>query len=78
MFELMKLSISKNCHEILFMLATFIIYIYFSVSRSQSQLRLNYHSEQVTSNKLSPFQWISSDGKVEAIAESIHSGGTRE
>ena len=24
-----------------------IIYIYFSVSRSQSQLRINYHSQQV-------------------------------
>ena len=54
-----------------------IIYIFFSVSRSQSQLRINYHSEQLTSNKLSLFQWISSDGKFETIAQSIHSGSTR-
>ena len=32
-----------------------IIYILFSVSRSQSQLRLNYHSEQVTSKLHSPY-----------------------
>ena len=31
----------------------------------------------MTSNKLSPFQRISSEGKFETIAQSIHSGGTR-
>ena len=54
------------------------LYIFFRSERSQSQLRINYHSEQVTSNELSPFQWNSLDRKFEAIAESIHSGGTRE
>ena len=71
----MKLSISKNCHEILFILRSFFIY-FFRSQRSQSQLRINYHSEQVTSNKLYPFQWISSGGKFGTIAQSIHSGGT--
>ena len=56
---------------------TVYIYIFFRSQRSQSQLRINYHSKQVTSNKLSPFQWISSVGKLETVAQSIHSGGTR-
>ena len=66
----MKLSISKNCHEILFILRSLFIY-FFRSQRSQSQLRINYQSEQVTSNKLSPFRWISSEGKLETIAQSI-------
>ena len=65
---------NPNCHEILFIF----IFIYFFRSQiSQSQLGINYHSKQVTSNKLSPFQWVSSNGKFELIAQSIHSGGTR-
>ena len=54
-----------------------ITYILFSVSRSQSQLRINYHSEQVTSNKLSLFQWISSDGKFETILHSPYTAEAR-
>ena len=54
---------------------TLIIYIFFLSQRSQS--RINYHSEQVTINKLSPFQWISPDVKFGTIVQPIHRGGTR-
>ena len=54
-----------------------ITYILFSVSRSQSQLRINYPSEQVTSNKWSLFQWISSDGKFETILHSAYTAEAR-
>ena len=51
---------------------TLIIYIFFLSQRSQS--RINYHSEQVTINKLSPFQWISPDVKFGTIVQPIHRG----